>query len=1217
VFSTAQGQALEISVTFKKLFVFLALLMMPFSLAFGQAVSTNGGSIQGTITDPTGASIPGATVVIKEPATGYVHTLKTDSAGYYSVGPLVPGSYTITVSAPNFEGLQSTTVVRTGTATNGDEKLTVGNTNVSVTVTAGALQVNTDQIGVAGVVTQEQIDTLPVNGRNILDVAQIQPGVILQSGISFDPTKAGYSALSVSGVGGRTTRILLDGQDITDETVGTTIFNVPTGAVGEVQLNRSTQDISGSVTSTGQLLMSTRSGTNAFHGNTFYNFQDYRAGFADVQAQAAPFQRNQYGGYIGGAIIKDKLFFFGGGERIQQTEEDVASGANPLFQAIETQYPFIPAPFHDTFSMARLDYNAPHNIHMFVRGAYSVNSDDATFGYGPYQIYQNRDNVPAIVGGVDLATGHFNNSFRVGYEKFHNLLGDGTAALGNSIYNPSTGPTNQITLAGDLNAGPNFLAPQGTFQSDKQARYDGSWTKSSHNIKFGFEMNRILGGGFADFYGPSLYTDLSATASNLDPNCGDVAGAAPCPNDPVKGYIGAQYLIGNGNGFFSERPGFGLAGGGVFSWRFAAYVGDTWKVDNSLTVTAGVRWSVDTDRANQDLPTPLCSSLSPSLQFSGCTGDTPLFDQYQQGLGKRTHQPYGDFGPQLGFVFSPGSHKTSLRGGVGIYYESDVFNNTGNARTPSIQANGPYFAVGAANEGANSISLPGGGTITQAPDGTPVSTILSESIYNAAPELNAIKAAYQAKVKNALTPNSSYIGTGGGLNADNIYAGPYLAPYSIQINGGIQHEIKPGLLFSADYVHNATIKIPISIDVNHDGAARTLNTAAAQNAILKTLAPNAQAQYAGYPTCPQAATAAAINCAIANGATIQDFAANGLDSGTNLYDGQSASANGATASTGAAFPGTNPNVGQGLFILPQGRSGYDALQVVLQEQKAHPFPGITDSDLQISYTLSRIVTGNSGANSADQFFGGARSFDNDDPNRFLGRSNIDHTNELSFGGSIGIKYGLHLAVIGHFFSAPPTSLTLDNTAGNTGQIFITDVNGDGVGGDLIQGTNPGSYMHSVKGKSLNQLINHYNAVYAGTPTPAGQALIAAGIMTQAQLTALGGVQQAIAPQPQNNPINNPAFRDFGFNASYPIKLKFLGGITIIPGAAMYNVFNMSNYGSQSGTLLNQGDFSPTLYGYVNSTNTPVEENNLRVSRNSGTFDAGGPRSSEFQLMVKF
>jgi len=75
-------------VTFKKLFVFLTMLMMPFSLALGQAVSTNGGAIEGTITDPTGASIPGATIVISEPATGYTHSIKTDSAGYYRVHTL-------------------------------------------------------------------------------------------------------------------------------------------------------------------------------------------------------------------------------------------------------------------------------------------------------------------------------------------------------------------------------------------------------------------------------------------------------------------------------------------------------------------------------------------------------------------------------------------------------------------------------------------------------------------------------------------------------------------------------------------------------------------------------------------------------------------------------------------------------------------------------------------------------------------------------------------------------------------------------------------------------------------------------------------------------------------------------------------------------------------------------------------------------------------------
>jgi hypothetical protein len=254
------------------------------------------------------------------------------------------------------------------------------------------------------------------------------------------------------------------------------------------------------------------------------------------------------------------------------------------------------------------------------------------------------------------------------------------------------------------------------------------------------------------------------------------------------------------------------------------------------------------------------------------------------------------------------------------------------------------------------------------------------------------------------------------------------------------------------------------------------------------------------------------------------------------------------------------------------------------------------------------VTSTSGTNTADQFFGGSRPNDNDNPNLYMGRSNIDHTNELSFGGSIGIKYGLQLAIIGHFFSAPPTSLTLDATSGSTGQIFMTDVNGDGLSGDLVPATNPGAYMHSVKGKSLNALINEYNSTQAGTVTPAGQALIAAGVMTQAQLTALGGVQQPIALQPHDNPISNPAFRDFGFNATYPIKLKFLGALTLMPGVAMYNVFNMANYGTQSGIL---------LYGYVNSTNTQVEQNQLRVNRNSCTFDAGGPRSTEFQLMIKF
>ncbi len=1172
------------------------------TLSYGQAVSQNGGSIQGTITDPSGAEVPDAQVTISSPETGYTHTLTTDKAGYYSLGPLTPGSYLISVSAPSFEGLRVSTVVRTGTVTPGSEKLTLGQASETIEVSAGELQINTDQIGVSGVVTKQQIETLPINGRNILDIAQLQPGVILQSGESFDPTKAGYSALSVSGVGGRTTRILLDGQDITDETVGTTLFNVPSGAIDELQLNRSTQDVSGEVTSTGQVLVSTTSGTNAFHGTSFYNFQDNSVGFGNVNGVDAPFQRNQFGGYIGGPIIKDKLFFFGGAERILQHEEDAAQSPDPNFNSITSQYPFIPAPFKDTYSTGRLDYNGPRGIHLFARGTYSVNFDEATFGFTPYSVYTNRDNVPALVGGADFTTGKFTHSFRGGYEKFHNILGDATGAAGNSIYNPSTGPDNQVTLYGSFFAGPNYLAPQETYQSDKQLRYDGTWTRSSHTVKFGGELNRIQNGGSAEFFGASLFTYLIDTPSlQVGPG-----------TNPYTDFVAYEYILGNGNSLFSERPGFGLSGGDNPSWRFAAYAADTWKVKPYLTLTAGLRWSVDTDRANQDLPTPTCAEVDPSLQFPGCTGNTPLFDQYQVGLGKRTHQPYGNYSPQAGFVFSPGSHKTSIRGGIGLFYESDIFNNTGNARGEVITANGAYQNSGTLHVGSNFVNLPGykdpitGTSKVMQVNGVPISTISTEAISVAAPQVNALKAQYQAQVQGSISANPSFIGTGDGLKANNIYGAPYVSPYSIQINGGVQQELAKGLILSVDYVHNATIKVPLTTDVNHVGAARTLNKTAAQNAIATTVS--------NYASCPQGYTTASIDCAIANGATINSFAQNGLDSGAAYLGGYSASADGFTPDTGAAFAGVNPNVGQGLFILPQGRSGYDALQIVLQQQKSHPLPGILSSNLSVAYTLSRVVSNAGGA--SDQFFAGTQAWDNDQPDAYIGRNNLDHTNELSLGGSLGVKYGVLLGFIGHFYSAPPSNLTLDSTAGSTGAIFTSDVTGDGTTGDLVQGTLPGYYEHQVKGASLNKLINLYNATNAGQPTPAGTALINAGLFTAAELSASGGVQQQIAAAP-TTPLSNAAFRTFDLNVSYPIKLaRYHEGLSVTPGVAMYNVFNVSNFGRiPNSVLLNVADAGTP--NYLNGPNSQTVLNSNRIERGSGTFDSGGPRTTEFQLKLNF
>jgi len=306
----------------KRSLVLLLLLLTTSVLGLSQAISVNGGSIQGTVTDPSGAVVPGATVTITSTDTGYKVTLTTNASGLYSVGPLNPGSYNIRISDPGFSELSVDTVIRTGTATNGNFRLHVGDSHQTIEVTEGAVQINTEQVGVSNVITQRQLETLPVNGRNILDFAQLQPGVQLQPGGSddggFDPTKAGYSALSFSGISGRTTRILLDGQDITDETVGTTIFNVSQGSVGEMQINRGTQDVSMDIGSSGSVLASTRSGTNGLHGQLFYYFQDQRAGAATFHDVSNPFQRNQFGGSIGGPIIKDKLFFFMGFEDFRE-----------------------------------------------------------------------------------------------------------------------------------------------------------------------------------------------------------------------------------------------------------------------------------------------------------------------------------------------------------------------------------------------------------------------------------------------------------------------------------------------------------------------------------------------------------------------------------------------------------------------------------------------------------------------------------------------------------------------------------------------------------------------------------------------------------------------------------------------------------------------------------------------------------------------------------
>src|ERR1700752_3957331 len=233
------------------------------------------GSINGTVTDSTGAVVSGAKVLITSTSTGRKADLTSDPSGAFTTGPLAPGSYKVDVSAKGFSTLSQTVVVQVGNTATVNARLEVGQESTVVEVQGSTVQVNTDQATVQGVLTSSQIENLPVNGRNFLDLAQLEPGVQIQDGQNFDPTKAGYSSISFGGRFGRTARINVDGVDVSDETVGTTTADIPASSIDEFQLSQSSLDLSQDLTSSGAVNVTTRSGTNALHGEAFGFFRDH------------------------------------------------------------------------------------------------------------------------------------------------------------------------------------------------------------------------------------------------------------------------------------------------------------------------------------------------------------------------------------------------------------------------------------------------------------------------------------------------------------------------------------------------------------------------------------------------------------------------------------------------------------------------------------------------------------------------------------------------------------------------------------------------------------------------------------------------------------------------------------------------------------------------------------------------------------------------------
>ena len=1180
----------------------VTLILALFSLnppSFAQT-TVGTGSIVGMVIDPAGALISEAEVTITNVATGQAINLTTNSSGSFNSGALIPGNYKTQVSAKGFSSAVASSTVLVGNTATLNVKLQVGNKKEIIEVQGSVTQVNTQQPTVQGVLNEQQIENLPVNGRNFLDLAQLEPGVQIQDGVNFGNGKDGYSSISVAGRFGRTARIEVDGIDVSDEIFGTTTMNIPASGIQEFQLSQSSLDLSTELTTSGAINVTTRSGANATHGEAFSLFRDssLAAALPAPSGLSEPFQRSQSGAGLGGPIIKNKFFYFLDAEHTLQHEQAPVIVAAP-FQQYSGSFS---SPFHEKNLMAKVDLQLAHSGHMFYRFSYFQNSFGANGGSG-YSVYDGKNITRTHVGGFDFNTGSISHSVRFGYLKTERSLVDATEGsslpLANYPLNMGMGNTGLVT-------GPNFIAPEVILQSDHQLKYDGSKTLGPHIIRYGFDFNRIAAAPFVPFSGlaPSLSTNIGASEEAFA-QTGPFPGGAGNPlNYPVESVV-----VSNGLGYATPTPGFGLPAGSFIYHRLAAYLGASSKWKNNFTLTYGVRYVREPGRSDSEFPA------------------IPQLNLLMPGLGNPVRQPNSNFAPQLGFAWDPtGRGKTSLRGGIGVFYENVLTTVAADAlyRVPI----GDIFPqVPTACNGTTAplpVPVPGGTlqpTFCDTTDGRPV------AIGTVAAQIVAFQKQYQADSPFDLNaPNPNYVGglldrnLGFGLFA-NMYDPNYLTPRSVEMNIGVQREIRSGMIFSADFVRNVQTHYFLGVDENNTGDVHYFDKIAAQQAIAATIGA------CGVSTVDQAIAACPGLYPGGGGASMADFANSGLTSSAD-FDQPC----GVLFGYPCAFPGLNPNAPPLPFFKPIGRSVYNGLQIKLTQQMQHPFRGVRALNLQTSYALSRFenaggigfAVGPALVN-ADQDFG-VGALDNARPNRYFGPSLLDRTHQFSIGGFADLRGGFQLALIGHFWSPLSASLVVPNTNLGRGEIFHTDFTGDGTVQDPIPGTHVGNFGRGINASNINRVLADYNNNVALQLTPAGQVLVQKGLFTPAQL----GVGDALCyNNPNNLPVNSlcavappvplapPGQVNLSWLRALDLKIawsyKVREAIAIQPSAGFYNLFNFANF-DLPGTTLN--GLLTGGAGQINGT-TRVGHNIDRVGVGTGVYSLGAPRQLEFGLRLVF
>jgi len=1184
------------------------LLSLLFAFILGAAASWGqvNGRLTGSVTDPSGAAVAGASVDLYLPGgASAVLSTKTNSTGVFDFASVRPDVYTLKVSSPGFAVAEQQNVkvdpVR-GTSLQPIE-LELASASQVLNVTESAATIDTASAEVSTTITQQQVQNLPVFDRQVNNLFYTQPGV----------NNNGNSDTVINGLRAQNTNVTLDGVNIQDNFIRINGLDyLPNKlTIGEVsEITVSSSNASPTIGGNANVVsLSTPSGTNQYHGNAYWynrnNFFSANDWFNNQDGVARPFLNlNQFGGTFAGPVIKDKLLFFANYETydLHQTSPQLDTiltptarqgilqyqtggsatrqfnvlnaqnlSIDPYIQTLLSKLPTVgnSSAVGDGLNTTGYQFNARSNIRRdSIVGKVDYNLSTSNVFSGTYRWNRDNDDRPDIgnfltpVPPVSNRNGahFFSGSWR--WTPTSTLTNElrGGGNLAQAPFDVAGAPP-PFFVSGTIFSDPvNTFLPQGRTTHTFNLQDNANWVHGKHTVSFGFQMQQIRTAVY-DYAGiVPTYTLGFSTGSGYGFNVGDIPGASATDTDTANNLLqtlGGLITSATQNyNVTSRTSGFvpGAASRQDLSFNdYAGYVTDNWRVLSRLTLNLGLRWDYfpPVNEANSLLLQPELINNNPvetllgnaTLNFVGNSVGRPMY-----------HKDLNNFAPTFGFAWDVfGNGKTAIRGGYSISY----------AQEDLLEA------------GLNTVGVNAG-------------LVGTSNLYNVIATTSAPPPLTAPTFQVPITTEQNFLNTSGG-NVQGLVDPHLRTPYVQQWNIGVEQEFK-NTIFSAHYIGNHAVKLLRQIDfnqINIYNGGFLQNFINARNNGLDALKHTGTFDPSYNPAIPGSVNLPFFNSLPGGGYLTDPAVSPYILSGEVASLAQLYQTYGILPSDNFSFF-PNPYSLYSSELTNLTNSSYDAIQLEARRRTS------SGMQFQVSYVFGKALTNTSVERGLDALL------NNNDPSIERARAPWDLNQAFKLNHYIPLPVGR-----GHRLSYDPLNKLLDGWAVSG---FLTVQSGNPVSilsarGTLNRGARSGQNTVDTPDslgqlKNISGLFMTGNGPYFINPAnvdqatgqgvaPDGSAPFSGQVFFNPEAGTLGTLQRRLLSGPWYNNYNFAILKDTRLTERQSIQFR----------ADFYNLFNHPNFltGDQNVNNFNFGKITSMFY----------------------SAEGVGPRVIQFGLFYKF